>query len=427
MVAQAEKDTLPEVTVADIDRVIQTAIYEKACSAVACIAAVGGQVFHRGVYGSPTTPPPLRRLGYDTLFDLGSLTQPFGTGLAALHLVSRNRLDLNASLNKTIAELKDARFAAATLDMLLEHTSGLPAMRSYWQDLRDAESKLPVAGRTLGTAKATAAIRKMLGETRLEHEPGQRVEVSDVGFLALGFIIEALVGKPLDVFLEREIYRPLGLADDLFFVRHDDLRVRQRLMRRVFAATEECTWRERLLQGEVADANAWALGGVAGHAGLFGTVDAIWKLTEMLWTSFRGEDRSFLGGTVRRFWTRSKRLRDTTRTLAWDTPSAIAPTVGKRFSSASVGFSSATSGAVWIDLSTDVIGVVLMNGAHPSPEGKDEAMAKFLPRVFDFIAKHGESLPRDAKHPTGARAFYDGPIGGGTSVPMHNPLRGPRK
>lgn len=425
--AEVKPEALPDVAVPDIDRVIQTAIFEQTCSAAACIASVGGTVFHRGVYGSPTTPPPLRRLGHDTLFDLGPLSQPFGAGLATLQLVSRNRLDLNASVNKTISELKDARFAAVTIDMLLDHTSGLPAMRSYWQDMREAEKSLPEAQRTMGTSKAGAAMRALLGDTRLEFEPGRRTQESQVGLLALGFIVEALVGQTLDVYLEREVYRPLGLADDLFFVRLDDSRRRARLARRVFAATEDCAWRERLLQGEVQDPNAWALGGVAGHAGLFGTGDAVWRLTETLWQSFRGEGRFFLGGAVRRFWTRSKRLRDTTRALVWDTPSAIAPTVGKRFSSASVGFTSATNGAVWIDLSTDVIGVLLINGAHPSPEGKQAAMAKFLPRVFDFIAKHGESRPRDSSHPTGARAFYDGPVAGGTSIPLHNPLRGPRK
>ncbi len=427
MAEKTPATALPDVSVPDIDRVIQTAIFEQTCSAAACVASIGDQVFHRAVYGSPTTPPPLRRLGHDTLFDLGTLTQPFGVGLATLMLVARNRLDLNASLSKTIPELKDARFAAVTLDMLLDHTSGLPTTRSYWQDLREAEQALPEAQRTFGTAKAAGAMRALLGDTRLEYEPGQRVQESDVGLLALGFIIEALIGQPLDVFLEREVYRPLGIADDLFFVRHDDPKRRARLARRVFAATEECAWRERLLQGEVRDANAWAIGGVAGHAGLFGTAEAVWRLTQTLWASFRGEGRFFLGGTVRRFWTRSKRLRDTTRALVWDTPSAIAPTVGKRFSSGSVGFTSPTSGAVWVDLATDAIGVLLLNAAHPTPDGKEEAMGKLLPRVFDFIAKHGESRPRDATRPTGARAFYDGPIASGTTVPLHNPLRGPRK
>ena len=426
MPREVENEQLPEVAVPDIDRVIQTALFHKTCSAAACIASVGGRVFHRKVYGNPTLPPPVRRLGYETLFDLGALTQPLGSGLATLVLVSRNRLDLNASLDRTIRELKDPRFAKITIDMLLDHTSGLPAERSFLRTLREEEEGKRGGPASIGTEEGKRRVRSLLSELRVEYEPGSQVRYAPLGFLVLGFILEDLVGKPLDVFLAREVFRPLGLAEDLFFVRLDDERHRARLRRRVFAAGRDDPDRGGVLQGEVDDPNAWAVGGVAGHAGLFGTVDAVWRLVHALWQSHRGEDRHFLGGTVRRFWTRSRRLRDTTRTLAWETPSAIAPTVGKRFSPASVGFTSLQSGAIWIDLSTDVIGVLLLNASHPTPEGKEEALQKLIPRVFDFIAKHGESIPQDDKA-VGSRAFYDGPIAAGTSLPLHNPLQGPRK
>jgi len=416
----------PEVTIPDIDRCIQTGVADKTFSGAACIASVGGKIFHRGIYGCPSTPPPVRKLGFDALFDLASLTKPLGTGLAALLLASQNRLDLNASITKTIPELKDAKFEKVTIDMLLEHTSGLPAVRNYGQDLERAEAKLIASERTLGTSKAMTFVRAALADLRLESEPGTKVVYSDVGFILLGLIIENIVGKPLDVYLAREVYRPLGLHDDLFFVRLDDDRGRQRLLRRTFAATEDCKWRKKLLQGEVHDPNAWAMGGVAGHAGLFGTVDAVWTLVKSLWESYKGDSRVFHNGTVRRFWTRSKRLRDTTRTLAWDTPSAQNPSAGKRFSLTSVGHLGFTGTSVWIDLSTDIIGVVLTNAAHPTPEGKQEKMQKFRPRVYDLIAKQGESLPIDPEKKTGAAAFYSGPIIG-TTIPLRNPLQGPRK
>jgi CubicO group peptidase (beta-lactamase class C family) len=421
-----DTDKLSEVTVPDLDRIIQTAIFEESFSACACIASIGGKIFHRGIYGSPTFPPPQRRLTFDTLFDLGSLTQPLATGVAALVLVGSNRLDPNATLPKALPELKDARFQPITVDMLLDHTSGLPSVRSFHEQVAAEDLKPGKQEKVLGTAKAVPLFKQLVADTLLEHEPGTTVQVSDVGFLTLGWVIEHVSQKPLDVFLEREVFRPLGLADNLFFIRHDDPRVRQRLARRVFAATEDCPWRKKLVSGEVQDSNAWALGGVAGHAGLFGTIDAVWTLTKSLWESARGEGRFFLGGTVRRFWTRSKRLRNTTRALAWDTPSASNVTVGKRFSPASVGHAGLTGGAVWVDLSSDMIGVVLHNSSHRSLEGKQAALEKFYPRLFDFIAKHGESLPPDSDRRSGSAAFYSGPIVG-TTVPLANPLRGPHK
>jgi CubicO group peptidase (beta-lactamase class C family) len=121
VIDESREPAPPEETIADIDRAIQTGIYQKTYSAAACIASVGGRIFHRGVYGSLTQPPPIRRLGFDTLFDLASLTKPLGAGLAALKLASQNRIDLNASLTRTIPELKNVKkFEAVTIDMLLD-------------------------------------------------------------------------------------------------------------------------------------------------------------------------------------------------------------------------------------------------------------------------------------------------------------------
>ncbi|MBI3178557.1 MAG: serine hydrolase [Deltaproteobacteria bacterium] len=416
---------LPDVRVPDIDRCVQTGVAEKTFSAAACVASVGDRIFHRAVYGSLALPPPIRKPGFDTLFDLASLTKPLATGLAALKLASQGRLDLNASVNKTIPELRDARFAGISIDMLLDHSSGLPAMRKFHEGVLAHDAK-PGADKVAGTRKAVPLVREMLAAVSLEAEPGTKAVYSDIGFMALAWIIEGVVGKPFDVYLSQEIYRDLGLADDLLFVRLDDDRQRARLRSRSFAAGEDCPWRKKLLVGEVHDANAWVMGGVAGHAGLFGTVDAVWRLVRTLWQCFRGESHVFLNGTVRRFWTRSKRIASTTRTLAWDTPSAHGSMAGKRFSLSSVGHLGHTGGSIWIDLASDTLGVLLTNAHHPTRAGKDEALAKLRPRLYDLMAKHGEALPPDPKRPQGAAAFYAGPVVG-ASIPLHNPLKGPRQ
>lgn len=426
VVEQNREQALPEETVPEIDRAILTGIHKETYSAAACVASVGGRIFHRGVYGSLSRPPPLCRLGFDTLFDLASLTKPLGSGLALLELTSKNRIDLHATLNRTIPELRqNDELEAVTIDMLLDHTAGLPSFRSYWEDLRNEEKGNHPSRSLGGTSKAAGWLRKRVAQTALEYEPGSQVVYSDIGFMLLGWIVEDLVGKPLDGYLARGVYRELGVADDLFFIRLDDQRQMQRLRRRAFAATEQCVWRGKLLQGEVHDPNAWILGGVAGHAGLFGTIDAVWRVAHALWASFKGESRAFLGGTVRRFWTRSKRPLGTTRTLAWDTPSAQGSSSGTRFSKTSVGHTGFTGTSIWIDPTRDLIGILLTNAAHPSPQGKKEQMAKLRPRVYDLIAKHGEALSDRAR---GSRATaVHSPVATGAGRPLDSALRGPGK
>ena len=405
----APHEPLPDITAPDIDRCFQTHVFEKTFSAAGCIASVGETIYHRQIYGTLHQPPPLAKVRPGVLFDLSSLTVPLATGLAALYLVSRSRLDLGAPLTRTLPQFRGvAHFEDVTVDMLLDHTSGLPGRRALWEAVAEHDAKVPKHQQLMGTPQGITFAKERVAALRLQNDPGTVCEVSELNGLVLGWVIEEATGKPLDEFLLREIYRPLGLHEDLFFVRHPDKRAMVQLRRRSFAATAQCDWRDRLIQGEVNDRNAWALGGVCGHAGLFGTVDGVWRLVSKLWASYKGESRDFLGGTVRRFWTRSRRLRGLTRALAWDTPPAHGSPAGKRFSRNAVGALGEHGGSIWIDLSTDVIGVVLTNHAHPTLDEKDEAIAKFRPRVFELIAKEGETIG-DKDRVTGAAAFYRGP------------------
>jgi serine-type D-Ala-D-Ala carboxypeptidase len=430
--AESEAVTLPE-----IDRCIQTGIYEKTYSAAACIASVGGRIYHRAIYGQPSPPPPVRKADFRLLFDLGSLTRPLGSGLLALWLAGKGRLDLAIPIPKVVPELKDPRFGKVTLAMLLDHSAGFPADRPLWQELRALDDKRQPADRVMGTARAHAELKRLLSRVPLAYEPGTSALESELGFLSLGWALEAATGQPLDAYLERELFGPLGVADDLFYVRLADTRRRQGLERRQFATGEKCPWRNKLLQGEVSDPNAWAAGGVAGHAGLFGTVDAVWRVAHALWESYTGTGRFFLGGTVKRFWTRSKRFAATTRTLGWDTPTVNDSPAGKRFSQGSVGQVGSNGGAIWIDLSSDVIGIFLANANHAANQTASDAAAghatagggraalnKLHPRLFELIAKHGETLAPETKA-LGSRAFYSGPIQSGPSG--RNALGGPKR
>ena len=393
---------MPEISEPDIDRCFNKYISEKTFSAGACMASVGDRIFHRNIYGSPTLPPPNKRIDFESVFDLASLTKVLATGVAVMHLASKNRIDLGAPLSRTIPEFNHEKFNSITVDMLLDHTAGFSACVPFWENITASDAKLAPAQKTCGSQNAMAALKKQVAEMPLENPPGTTTVYSDVGFLALAWIVEGVVGKPLDVFVEQEIYRPLGLSDSLFFIRRDDFKQQQKLKKTTFVATENCPLRKKVMVGEVHDPSCWAAGGVCGHAGLFGTVDGVWELMRVLWESFQGNGGFFHSGTTRRFFTRSKRLKETTRALAWDTPSANNSTAGKRFSRISVGRLGFTGTSVWMDLKSGIIGVVLANSVHPTNEGKPETMRVFRPRVYELIAKAGESLGPDGGETPGS-------------------------
>ncbi len=392
----------------ELDRCISTGLSEGLFSTAACVASVGDHIFHRGVYGQPHAPPPVGvRSNFEQLYDLGSLTGPLGAGLGALWLVGKGRMDLGASLAKTVAKLRDERFLPVMLDMLLDHSAGFPAGDNLWRDLLALDAKRPAAARRAGTEAMHEDLQELIAKLELAYEPGKNMRASALDFVVLGWAIESISKQPLDRMLAREIYEPLGVAKDLFFVKQGDYQQGRLLARRVFAAGAQCAARARAVRGEVSDPLAWALGGVAGHAGLFGTVDAVWQVARALLSSYRGRERFFLGGAVKRFFTRSRRVAKSTYALGWQAPTVNDSPAGKKFSQSSVGHVGSTGGALWIDLSTDVIGVLLANTQHmPGGEEKTARIAKLHARLFELVAKHGETLlPRTTSQ--GASAFRD--------------------
>lgn len=144
--------------------------------------------------------------------------------------------------------------------------------------------------------------------------------------------------------------------------------------------------RGKLLLGEVHDPMAWHLGGVAGHAGLFGTAGAVWHLAQVLLDCYHGRLNFFHSGALARFWTRSRRPPGTTRTLGWDTPAAFNSAAGSRLSRQAVGHLGFTGTSLWIDPMHEVVGVLLTNAAYPSRVDKAEPLRRLRARVYDLIA-----------------------------------------
>ena len=202
----------------------------------------------------------------DSMYDVASLTKPIVTTTAVMMLVQQGRLDLNRPVENYLPDFAAAAKsdpdpawrARVTLRMLLLHDSGLPDHRDFYKQAKGHD----------------AILARVLAEP-LVREPGTQVEYSDLGFILLGEIVERLTGETLDTFAKREIFQPLGMDRSMFNP--------PRKLREDIAPTEmDSTFRKRLVWGEVHDENAWAMGGVAGNAGLFSTAGDIAAFAQML-------------------------------------------------------------------------------------------------------------------------------------------------
>jgi uncharacterized protein YbbC (DUF1343 family)/CubicO group peptidase (beta-lactamase class C family) len=289
----------------------------------------------------------------DTIFDLASLTKPFGTTLAVMSLVERGAIKLDAPLGRYLKEFRDKQFDEITIRRLLTHSAGLAAYP-------------PNAAVAAGFPKAASAIAKL----PLDYPPGSAFQYSDTGFILLAEAVRRVSGAPLDRYLERNVFKPLGLADTSFHPRAS-------AMARV-APTEFVNG--VLLRGEVHDQRARLLGGVAGHAGLFSTSADLSRIVRMLLNRGTLDGQRILQpATVKEMWEPggdSRMGRALGWALGWDVSSSYSKTMAPYFPEGSVGHLGFTGTSVWIDPPTRSYLIVLSNRVHPYGGG--------APRIRDL-------------------------------------------
>ena len=311
---------------------------------------------------------PKRAMTIDTVFDLASLTKPLATTLALMILVQQDRLSLDQTLGTVAPEFLGTHKQDITIRKLLSHTSGLPDYRPYYETL----TKVPLP-------KREQVLQHLLLGEELISEPGRACLYSDIGFMILKWVVEVVAKKTLDRFVEEYLYGPLGLKS-LFFIpleqgpNRDD---------HACAATEACPWRGRILEGEVHDENAHALGGVAGHAGLFGTAGDVSTLLLELLKTYLGKPSTglFHRHVVRTLFQRHSHLGS--YALGFDTPSRPDSSSGRYFCDQSVGHLGFTGTSFWMDLEKAVIVVLFTNRIHPTR--KNERITEFRPLLHDTI------------------------------------------
>jgi uncharacterized protein YbbC (DUF1343 family)/CubicO group peptidase (beta-lactamase class C family) len=334
---------------AKIDGLVADAIGQRKMPG--CVVAIGrrdGLAYCRA-FGNRQTEPTPRPMTQDVVFDLASLTKSVATATSVMILVERKAVALDKPVACYLPEFAAQGKDSITVADLLTHQGGLIADNSMG-DYRD------------GAEKAWLRICN----SKPAGKPREKFVYSDVGFIVLGKLVERVSGKPLDQFAREEIFEPLGMRKTGYRP--------EASLRAVAAPTEK---REgRWIQGEVHDPRAYALGGVAGHAGVFSTADdlAIFAQT-LLNGGCRGDRRILSAETIHRMTAPRTVPGGGVRALGWDMRTGYSSNRGKCFSARAFGHGGFTGTALWIDPGLDLYVVFLSNRVHPNGKGSVNALA----------------------------------------------------
>jgi CubicO group peptidase (beta-lactamase class C family) len=329
------------------------------------------------VAGRLSSEPTAEPVHISTIYDLASLTKPLATVTSVLLLVQAGKLELDAAVGDVLIELKGAPVGSASVRDLLSHRSGLPGWRPLYERL-DAEG---VAWGQADPGVVRQSVLRLIREESLVSPIGEQSLYSDLGFILLGCAVERASGLSLDEYFREAVVKPLG-ANPLFFNRAGaEGQSRASRLDLKIAPTEWDDRRQRMRQGEVHDENAAAMGGVAGHAGLFGTAESVLAVSGAWLAAYHGH-RSLLDPIlVREFTTKPSHPRQSSWALGWDTPTAPSSS-GTHFSAGSFGHLGFTGTSLWIDPERKLEVVLLTNRVHASRT--NDSIRAFRPHIHDL-------------------------------------------
>ena len=368
---------------------MQAGVDEGVAPGMSAVVIAGGALAHAGFVGHAQIEPERIALTSEHVFDVASLTKVMATTTLAAVLVKEGRLDLDAPVARYLPAFARAGKEAVTVRHLLAHESGLPAWRPYFELVRQdpvgSHAFLPAGQRQPARlAEAFARGRRMVEEAvmseRPEAPPGTRAVYSDLGFLALGWCLERVGGASLDRLCGARVFEPLALGSTFYLEGG-------RAGARAFVATERCEHRGEVNRGAVNDDNAWAVGGVAGHAGLFSSARDVAVLGQAWLEALRGNP-SLIDPEVAGRFSRRRGSAGGTRALGWDTPSGTGSQLGTRLGRGrlgAIGHLGFTGTSLWIDLDEEVVVALLTNRCHPSRD--NERIKSYRPVFHDVVAR----------------------------------------
>ncbi len=366
---------------------------------LAAAVLAGGRPVHASAHGDAQLEPERHLLTPGHHFDVASLTKVMATGTLAAAMVDRGEIGLDDPVARWLAGFEQGGKAAVSLRHLLAHSGGLIAWRPYYREVeRDAVGRaafLPRAQRrpdrlAEALARGRSLVRQAVLAEGLEAPPGSRTAYSDPGFMALGWALEAAGGAPLDRLCRERVFGPLALAGTFFVDEAAEARREGEgpggREERLFAATSRSPHRGEVSCGSVDDENAWVLGGVAGHAGLFSTARDAAALGQAWLDALAGRAGLFGRETARLF---AAPVAPGGRGLGWDRPTPGTSAIGSRLGRGplgAIGHLGYTGCSLWLDLDAGVACALLTNHVHPGGADR-ERMRLFRRRFHDAVAE----------------------------------------
>lgn len=332
-----------------IDERIDRAIQEGQVPGAVVIVGRRGSIVYARAAGRRSVEPAIEPMTRDTIFDMASLTKPVATATSVMLLIEEGRLRLEDRVSKFLPELDNHGKGKITVEHLLRHRAGLipdNALKDY--------------------ADGPDAAWKRVAELGLVDPPGERFVYSDVGFLILGKLVEKVSGEKLDEFARRRIFQVLDMKNT-GFRRFDSANPSAQPDRDRTAPTEREAPGKPMLRGTVHDPRARALGGVAGHAGLFATADDLAIFAQTLLNGGLAPNGKRLLGplTVRAMFDPGATPAGQRRGLGWDVQTSYSSPRGMLFGPESLGHTGFTGTSLWIDPETQTFVIILTSRLHP--------------------------------------------------------------
>lgn len=336
---------------AEIDTAVEAPIKRGDCPGVVVVIVHDDKVVYRKAFGKRAVKPDDAAMTVDTVFDMASLTKPFATGTSVMILIQQGKLKPDDLVSKHWPEFAANGKDKVTVEHLLLHTSGLTADNA-------------VADYADGKAKAFERIAAL----KLEVPAGTRFKYSDVGFIVLGELVERVGGLPVDKFAKKHVFEPLKMTDTGFTPA-------EALKKRIAPTGPRAG---KIILGEVHDPRAFALGGVAGHAGLFSTADDLARYCRMLLRDGELDGVRILDAKTVKLFTEAHKVPvlvkgaevKAFRSFGWDVDTSYSAPRGELFKKGEgYGHTGFTGTSVWLDPGTKTAVIVLTNRVHPDDKG----------------------------------------------------------
>jgi len=325
---------------ATLDSIMSVAIAEGAAPGGTLVVGRYGRIVHDKGYGRQDTSTASAAVDENTMYDMASLTKVIATTTSAMILEEQGQLDLDRTVASYLPEFNAPDKAGITMRMIVTHRGGLEAFAALYKEFKGRDQYL-----------AQINLRP------LKSLPGTETVYSDWDMILTQLVIERITGKTLDQFVTETVFTPLGMTSTMFTP--DSVTYFSRI-----APTEIDTARGGLVHGKVHDENAWAMGGVSGHAGLFSTARDLSIFAQMILNGGEYNGVRIVKPATLARWT-APQSGTSSRAIGWDTPSKNS-SAGNYFSARSFGHTGFTGTSMWVDPEKNLFVILLTNRVDPT-------------------------------------------------------------